>query len=134
MGLLVAGLVILALIIALLVGGGVMRRFSPTYQHIIVNGLTVLISLVTTTLVLQYMPRLHIAFRHAFLGAVVTTFFWAVARWGFKLYIDHALTWDIMYGSLLSIIAGLTFLYYTCAILLLGAQITAAFYCSEEED
>jgi uncharacterized BrkB/YihY/UPF0761 family membrane protein len=38
-----------------------------------------------------------------------------------------------MYGSLLSIIAGLTFLYYTCAILLLGAQITAAFYCAEEE-
>jgi uncharacterized BrkB/YihY/UPF0761 family membrane protein len=36
-----------------------------------------------------------------------------------------------MYGSLLGIVAGLTFLYYTCAIFLLGAEITAAFYKQE---
>jgi membrane protein len=132
MGLLVGGLVVLAISLALLVGGGVLKHFSPTYQHIFVNNLTIIVILAMTTLLLQYLPRLHIAFRHAFLGALVSTFFWAAARWGFKIYIDHALTWDIMYGSLLSIIAGLTFLYYTCAILLLGAEVTAAFYCTEE--
>jgi uncharacterized BrkB/YihY/UPF0761 family membrane protein len=36
-----------------------------------------------------------------------------------------------MYGSLLGIVAGLTFLYYSWAIFLLGAEITAAFYRHE---
>jgi uncharacterized BrkB/YihY/UPF0761 family membrane protein len=36
-----------------------------------------------------------------------------------------------MYDSLIKIIAGLIFLYYSCAIFLLGAEITAAFYRHE---
>jgi len=130
-GLLVGGLVLLALVLALLVGG-LMRNFFPVPQNVILNNLPILISLVATTLVLQHMPRLHVAFRHAFLGALVSTFLWTVARWGFKIYVDHTFTWGIMYGSLLGIIVGLTFLYYTCAILLLGAQVTAAFYSNKK--
>lgn len=128
MGLLVGGLILLALIFALLVGGGVVRSLPPTFQLVLLSNLPILISLVLMTLAFQIVPRIHVAFRHAFLGALVSTTFWALAKWGFRIYIDHALTWDIMYGSLMGIIAGLTFLYYTCAILLLGAQVTAAFY------
>jgi uncharacterized BrkB/YihY/UPF0761 family membrane protein len=38
-----------------------------------------------------------------------------------------------MYGSLVSIVAALTFLYYSCAIFLLGAEITAGFYRHEAQ-
>jgi membrane protein len=86
---------------------------------------------VVMTLVLQHLPRLHVKFRHAFLGAAIATALWWLAKWGFGVYLNHTLTWGIMYGSLLGIVAGLTFLYYTCAILLLGAEITAAFYRHE---
>ena len=132
-GLMVAGLVILALILALLVGGGLVRGLPPEQQHFLLSNLSVLIFFMTATLILQYVPRLRIAFRHAILGALVSTVFWAAAKWGFRIYIDHALTWGIMYGSLLGIIAGLTFLYYTCAILLFGAVVTAAFTPRPEE-
>jgi membrane protein len=132
-GLMVAGLVILVLILALLVGGGIARRLPPDQQHFLLNNLSVLIFFATATSIFLYVPRLHIAFRHAFLGALVSTIFWAAAKWGFRIYIDHALTWGIMYGSLLGIIAGLTFLYYTCAILLFGAVITATFTPRPEE-
>jgi membrane protein len=124
---LVGGLVFLAVVLALSIQGA-LSQYLPINQNAILTYLPILICLAATTLIFQFMTRVHVDFRHAFLGAVVTTFFWTVAKWGFKIYVDNALTWGIMYGSLLGIIAGLTFLYYSCAILLLGAEVTAAFY------
>ena len=125
--LLVGGLTLLALVLALLVGGAV-GKYLPVRQSVISDILPTFICLVAATLILQFMTRVHVTFRHAFLGGLATTLLWTIARWGFRIYVDNALTWGIMYGSLIGIIAGLTFLYYTCAILLLGAEVTAALH------
>ena len=124
---LVGGLLASVLFLALLVGG-VLRRIMPVRQSEFMHYLGPLLGLVTITIVLQHLPRLHVKFRHAFLGAAVSTTLWWTAQWGFGVYLRHTMTWGIMYGSLLGVVAGLTFLYYSCAILLLGAEITAAFY------
>jgi membrane protein len=129
--LLVGGVVTLALVLAWLLGGA-MWKYLPRQQSVLLDHLPIFICLVLTTLIFQFIPRVHVAFRHALLGGLVTTFFWAAAKWAFRIYVDHAFTWGIMYGSFLGIIAGLTFLYYTCAILLLGAEITAKFYLKKE--
>ena len=127
---LVVGLLTLVVFLALLVGGA-LRKFMPAKQTDFLPYLAPLLGLVVVTVVLQHLPRLHVKFRHAFLGAAVSTALWWLAKWGFGVYLRHTMTWGIMYGSLLSIVAGLTFLYYSCAILLLGAEITAAFYRHE---
>ena len=127
---LVGGLLSMVVFLALLVGG-VLRRVMPVRQADFMHYLGPLLGLVTVTIVLQHLPRLHVKFRHAFLGAAVSTALWWVAQWGFGVYLRHTMTWGIMYGSLLGVVAGLTFLYYSCAILLLGAEITAAFYRHE---
>jgi membrane protein len=127
---LVVGLLTLVIFLALLVGGA-LRRFMPFRQTDFLPYLAPLLGLVVVTAVLQHLPRLHVKFRHAFLGAAVSASLWWLAKWGFGVYLRHTMTWGIMYGSLLSIVAGLTFLYYSCAILLLGAEITAAFYRHE---
>ena len=111
--------------------GGTLRQIFPARQTDFLPYLGPLIGLVVMTLVLQLLPRLHVKFRHAFLGAGISTALWWLAKWGFGVYQRHTMTWGIMYGSLLGIVAGLTFLYYSCAILLLGAEITAAFYRHE---
>jgi membrane protein len=123
-GLLVGGVFFLSLLLALLLGGTV-KKYLPIHQSVILTFLPTIICLAATTMIFQVMPRLHVTFRQAFAGAVVTTCLWTAARWGFKIYVDNAFTWGIMYGSLLGIIAGLLFLYYTCAIVLLGAEVTA---------
>ena len=127
---LVVGLLTLVIFLALLVGGA-LRRFMPFRQTDFLPYLAPLLGLVVVTAVLQHLPRLHVKFRHAFLGAAVSASLWWLAKWGFGVYLRHTMTWGIMYGSLLGIVAGLTFLYYSCAILLLGAEITAAFYRHE---
>jgi len=130
--LLVGGVVVLALVLAWLLSGA-MWKYLPRQQSALLDHLPIIICLILTTLIFQSIPRVHVAFRHAFLGGVATTFFWATAKWAFKIYVDHAFTWGIMYGSFLGIIAGLTFLYYSCAILLFGAEITAEFYLRKEK-
>jgi membrane protein len=87
-----------------------------------------LFGLATATLVLQHLPRRPVQFRHAFLGGVVCSALWGVARLGFGYYLRHTPTWGILYGSLGSVMAALVFLYYSCAIFMLGAEVTAAFY------
>ena len=127
---LVVGVLVMVLFLAALLGGA-LSKFIPGKQSDLLPYLAPLVALVVMTMVLQHLPRLHVRFRHAFLGAAVATTLWWLAKWGFGLYLKHTLTWGIMYGSLLGIVAGLTFLYYSCAILLLGAEITAAFYRHE---
>ncbi len=127
---LVGGLLSTVVFLALLLSG-VIRKVLPFKQVDFLPFLGPFIGLVVMTMVLQHLPRLHVKFRHAVLGAGVSTALWWLAKWGFGVYLRHTLTWGIMYGSLLGIVAGLTFLYYSCAILLLGAEITAAFYRHE---
>ena len=127
---LVGGVLILALFLALLIGGA-LHKLLPFKQTELLPYLAPFLGLVVMTIVLQHLPRLHVKFRHAFLGAGISTTLWWLAKWGFGVYLRHTMTWGIMYGSLLGIVAGLTFLYYSCAILLLGAEITAAFYRHE---
>jgi membrane protein len=116
--------------LALLVGGA-LRRHLPFKQASLLPYLPVLLGLLVVTVVLQHIPRLHVRWRHALLGAAISSALWWLAKGIFTVYLNHTFTWGIMYGSLLTIVAGLTFLYYSCAIFLLGAEITAAFYRHE---
>jgi membrane protein len=90
--------------------------------------LPALFALVFATLVLQYLPRCHVQLRHSLLGALTFTVLWTLARTVFAWYLKHTPTWGILYGSLGGVMAALVFLYYTCAIFMLGAEVTAAFY------
>jgi membrane protein len=127
---LVGGVLTLVVFLALLLGGA-LRKYLPFKQTELLPYLAPFMGLVVVTIVLQHLPRLHVRFRHAFLGAAIATTLWWLAKWGFGVYLRHTMTWGIMYGSLLGIVAGLTFLYYSCAIFLLGAEVTAAFYRHE---
>lgn len=130
LSILVGGMILLVLFIALLVGGALSKHL-PFRQVEFLPYLPPILCLVVVTVILQHIPRLHVNWRHAFLGATISTTLWWLAKWGFAVYLRHTLTWGIMYGSMLSMVAGLTFLYYSCAIFLLGAEITAAFYRHE---
>ncbi|MBK8793901.1 MAG: YihY/virulence factor BrkB family protein [Holophaga sp.] len=127
--LLVGGMILLVLFIALLVGGAISRHLPPQMEFL--PYMPPLLCLIVLTILLQHLPRLHVKWRHAFLGSLIATTLWWAAKWGFAVYLNHTFTWGIMYGSMLSMVAGLTFLYYSSAIFLLGAEITAAFYRHE---
>lgn len=110
-----------------------LRRNAVLSPSIGITILPALIGLILITMILQHLPRRHVRFSHAFAGALTTTALWWGAKWVFGVYYAHAktTTWGILYGSLGSMMAALVFLYYSCCIFLLGAEITAAFYKHE---
>ncbi|HEU4951818.1 MAG TPA: YihY/virulence factor BrkB family protein [Holophagaceae bacterium] len=130
LSLVLGGLLFLVLVLGLMVGG--ILGVKLQIPRVALLGFFVpVLGVLVVTMVLQHLPRCHVAFRHALLGALVSTTLWWAAQWGFGIYLAHTQTWGIMYGSLIKIIAGLIFLYYSCGIFLLGAEITAAFYRHE---
>jgi len=120
-------LVCLVAALALIFQWALLSR-APVQSMAVLHALPPLFGLALTTLVLQHLPRRHVQFRHACLGALVCTLGWWVAKLGFGYYLKHAPTWGVLYGSLGSVMAALVFLYYSCAIFMLGAEVTAAFY------
>ena len=130
LALVLGGLLFLVLVLGLMVGGLLGVRLQiPRVASLAL--LVPFLGVTVVTMTLQHLPRCHVSFRHAILGALVSTTLWWLAQWGFGIYLAHTSTWGIMYGSLIKIIAGLIFLYYSCTIFLLGAEITAAFYRHE---
>ncbi len=128
---LVVGAVLLLAIFMALLTGSFLGNLMGLPKALLLPVLTPLLGLLVVTMILQHLPRCHVRFRHAFLGAFVSTLLWWMAKRIFAIYLSHTLTFGIMYGSLSSIIAALIFLYYSSAIFLLGAEITAAFYRHE---
>lgn len=128
---LVVGAVLLLAIFMTVLTGSFLGNLMGLPKALLLPVLTPILGLLVVTMILQHLPRCHVRFRHAFLGAFVATLFWWIAKRIFAIYLSHTLTFGIMYGSLSSIIAALIFLYYSCAIFLLGAEITAAFYRHE---
>jgi membrane protein len=59
------------------------------------------------------------------LGAVVVTVVWAVVSVGFSLYVDNFGSYDKTYGAIAGVIVLMLWLYLTCYLVLLGAEINS---------
>lgn len=127
LGLVVGGLIFLALLMT--VGFEWVFRAKAPFAFsgvLFYTFLPPLVGLALVTMVLQHLPRRHVPFRYAFTGALVCAVAWWLAKWLFGLYLTHTPTWGILFGSLGGMMAAMVFLYYSCALFLLGAEVTAA--------
>jgi membrane protein len=66
-------------------------------------------------------PRL----RWVSLGAVFVTVIWALVSLGFSIYVDNFGSYDKTYGAIAGVIVLMLWLYLTCYLILLGAEINS---------
>jgi len=59
------------------------------------------------------------------LGAVIVTVVWALVSVGFSLYVDNFGSYDKTYGAIAGVIVLMLWLYLTCYLVLLGAEINS---------
>src|SRR4051794_3076246 len=64
-------------------------------------------------------------FRWVSLGAVIVTVMWAAVSVGFALYVNNFGSYDKTYGTIAGVIVLMLWLYLTCYLVLLGAEINA---------
>jgi uncharacterized BrkB/YihY/UPF0761 family membrane protein len=59
------------------------------------------------------------------LGAVIVTVIWALVSVGFAVYVDNFGSYDKTYGTIAGVIVLMLWLYLTCYLVLLGAEINS---------
>jgi membrane protein len=64
-------------------------------------------------------------FRWVSLGSLVVTVIWAVVSLLFSLYVDNFGSYDKTYGAIAGVIVLMLWLYLTCYLVLLGAEINS---------
>jgi membrane protein len=69
-------------------------------------------------------PDLNI--RYAFFGGIIFSFLWELAKQGFALYLRYFPTYNVLYGSLGTIMILLLWMFFTAAIFLFSAAIARA--------
>lgn len=75
----------------------------------------------------KLMPNTKTYWRHVWPGALLTAIFFEVGRSLFVYYINNYTNYQLVYGTVGSIIAIMIWIYYSAVILILGAESTAEY-------
>lgn len=88
--------------------------------------LSFVIIFITFLLIYKYLPNTKTKWRNVWPGALLAAFLFELARSLFSLYIIQFANYEMVYGSVASIIALLVWIYLSAFILIIGAK-----FCSE---
>jgi len=88
------------------------------------------ISFLAFGLIYRVVPGAKVRIGDVWEGALVGAVLFQVVQLGFGVYVTHFANYQRVYGSLGAVIALLTFMYFSAAILLIGAEITKAVLAS----
>ncbi|ATC66011.1 ribonuclease BN [Nibricoccus aquaticus] len=107
-------------------------KFADSYMAvspIVLQGVDLVVALGVITvlfaLVFKFLPDVHLRWRDVWQGAFVTALLFSVGRLGISFYLSHS-TVASTYGAAGSLVALLIWIYYSCAILFFGAEVTRA--------
>lgn len=77
-------------------------------------------------LLFKVLPDVHLRWKDVVIGAVVTSALFTIGRYLIALYLAHSTVVSV-YGAAGSLVALLIWVYYSCAILFFGVELTRAY-------
>lgn len=84
--------------------------------------------LLVVLFVYRFAPNRYCPVRFVMPGAILAVSLWAAASVGFSFYLSNFANYSVIYGSLGTAIALLTYLYLSAVAFLLGEEVNAAIY------
>ncbi len=84
-------------------------------------------------LLYKFLPNAFVSWRAALFGGVITGFLWELFKKGFANYLSQFDNFNKVYGALGGIFLLITWIYYSCLILLVGAILCKMYYERREE-
>jgi membrane protein len=122
-------MVSLAVTAALAALSGWLAERSPS-MPLVWSAVTMLVALIVTTalfaLLYRVLPDVHLRWRDVTTGAFVTAVLFTIGQQGIGLYLGQSSVAS-SYGAAGSVMILLLWVYYSCQILLLGAEFTRAY-------
>ncbi len=105
----------------------------PTVMRVLALVISTLLSAALFAVLLRFLPSVRVAWRHVWIGAVVTAALFALSRWGIGWYIGTTAV-DSGYGAASSLVAVLVWVYVSAQIFLFGAEVTRAVAVHEHRE
>ncbi|MEW6410515.1 MAG: YihY/virulence factor BrkB family protein [Nitrospirota bacterium] len=97
-----------------------------TYHFVLKFLLPLILVSLSFSWIFKVMPNRKVDTRYAITGGVITAALWEIAKHLFTLYVPNIMLIGKIYGSLLTAIIFLLWIYYSSTILLLGAELVYA--------
>jgi membrane protein len=91
-----------------------------------------LLLLAVFLLLYKFIPNVKTHWRYVWPGALLAAILFEIARTVFVLYLEKYANYQLIYGSIASIIVLLVWIYYSAFITILGAEFTFQYsrlYC-----
>lgn len=79
------------------------------------------------SLLYKFMPNTKTSWRYVWLGAVVAAGLFEISRNVFTIYLNNFANYEMVYGSLATIIIFLVWIYFSAFILIIGAEIVSEY-------
>ena len=102
-------------------------RFTHTFWNLVANLMTPILAFLTFLLLYMYLPNTHVRLEDIWLGALIGSLAFDAANLAFVWYVSTYAHYNVLYGSVGTILALLTWVYLSAIILLLGALITSRY-------
>ncbi|MBT3392684.1 MAG: YihY/virulence factor BrkB family protein [Elusimicrobiaceae bacterium] len=100
-----------------------MLIFIPAMFNLLTWGLSILVLNFNLQIIYKFLPNSKQKFKLISFGSIFTLLCWGLVTWGFTIYFTNFSSYNIVYGTMGSIIAFLTWTYLLGFILVLGALI-----------
>jgi membrane protein len=102
------------------------------YAFTILNWVRYIIAIITMLLLFlslyMYTPNHRLRLKDVYPGAVFSTICWITSSVIFSYYANNYINYSLLYGSIGGIVALLSWLYLSSMVILIGAELNAAFY------
>lgn len=86
-----------------------------------------LLLIVCVALVFYFVPNTKVRFRDVWPGAIVTGLLWQAALSAFSWYARDMARWNVIHGSIATVVVFLVWIYVSAVVLLYGVELTAAY-------
>jgi membrane protein len=114
------------------------KFLASTFYSIIIFILTWLIILSTLFFAISFIyyfaPARRRAFRFISAGSSFSTLLIILTTFGFNFYVDNFSKYNILYGSIGTLIAVLLWIYFNAISLLIGFELNASIYKAKKEE
>jgi len=84
-------------------------------------------------LIYRYLPNARVTWRAALFGGVITGLLWEIFKKGFAVYLAHFGNFNKAYGALGGVFLLITWISYSCLVLLAGAILCKMYHEHTEE-
>ncbi len=100
---------------------------------ILIEAAAWVINIAMFVLLYKVLPDTKVSWRSAILGGAIAGLLWEIFKKGFAIYLGHAGSFNKAYGALGGVFLLVTWIYYSCMVLLGGAIICKMYHEHLEE-